>query len=122
MNGGELDGNTGVIKEQYVEKTVLTLPEPTREGYEFLYWKGSKYNAGDKYKVTEDHTFVAQWKQENSDDPSKDGNGSGNGDSSKSGNGTNTGDSANILLWLTLLTASLLGAIAVVLFRRKKLM
>lgn len=24
MNGGELDGNTGVIKEQYVEKTVLT--------------------------------------------------------------------------------------------------
>ena len=110
MNGGELDGNTGVIKEQYVEKTVLTLPEPTREGYEFLYWKGSKYNAGDKYKVTEDHTFVAQWKKE------------GSGDSSKSGNGTNTGDSANILLWLTLLTASLLGAIAVVLFRRKKLM
>ncbi len=122
LNGGELDGNTGVVKEQYVEKTVLTLPKPTREGYEFLYWKGSKYKAGDKYKVTEDHTFVAQWKQENSDDPSKDGNGSGNGDSSKSGNGTNTGDSANILLWLTLLTASLLGAIAVVLFRRKRLM
>lgn len=115
MNGGELDGNTGVIKEQYVEKTVLTLPEPTREGYEFLYWKGSKYKAGYKYKITEDHTFVAQWKKEGSGDSSKsDG-------SSKSGNGTNTGDSANILLWLTLLTASLLGAIAVVLFRRKRL-
>ena len=116
LNGGELDGNTGVIKEQYVEKTVLTLPEPTREGYEFLYWKGSKYKAGYKYKITEDHTFVAQWKKEGAGDSSKsDG-------SSKSGNGTNTGDSANILLWLTLLTASLLGAIAVVLFRRKKLM
>ena len=36
---------------------------PVREGYEFLYWKGSKYLPGDKYLAFEDHTFVAQWKK-----------------------------------------------------------
>ena len=36
---------------------------PEREGYEFLYWKGSEYQPGEKYKAVEDHTFVAQWKK-----------------------------------------------------------
>jgi len=32
-----------------------------RSGYDFRYWKGSNYDPGDRYTVTGDHTFVAQW-------------------------------------------------------------
>ena len=40
----------------------ITIPDgPVRDGYKFLYWKGSEYYPGDKYKVIEDHTFEAQW-------------------------------------------------------------
>lgn len=42
---------------------VNIIDAPVREGYEFLYWKGSKYQPGDKYLAFEDHTFVAQWKK-----------------------------------------------------------
>ena len=63
LGGGTLNGKTGVITETYDEDTVLTLPKPYRDGYTFEYWEGSKYYAGDKYKVTENHTFKAIWKK-----------------------------------------------------------
>ena len=34
------------------------MPEPSREGYIFKYWKGSRYKAGQEYKVTEDKPVV----------------------------------------------------------------
>ena len=33
-----------------------------REGYLFVSWRGSDYQPGDPYTVTEDHTFTAQWR------------------------------------------------------------
>ena len=62
LNGGTLDGKTGVVTLQIEEGTVITLPKPAREGYSFDYWQGSRYEAGASYTVTGDHTFTAQWK------------------------------------------------------------
>lgn len=59
LNGGHLDGRSGVISEEYYEGDVITMPGPARKGYTFRYWKGSRYEAGQKYTVTEDHTFTA---------------------------------------------------------------
>ena len=64
LNGGTLDGKTGVITVEAEEGTTITIPgAPTREGYTFTYWKGSKYYPGDKYTVEGDHTFTAEWEQ-----------------------------------------------------------
>ena len=62
LNGGTLDGKTGTVVLKVEEGTVITLPAPTREGYTFDYWQGSRYEAGASYTVEGDHTFTAQWK------------------------------------------------------------
>ena len=63
-NGGTLNGSTepSVETHDYGEEIKIS-PAPSREGYTFLYWKGSEYQPGDSYTVTEDHTFVAQWEK-----------------------------------------------------------
>jgi LPXTG-motif cell wall-anchored protein len=43
--------------------STITLPKPSRKGYAFDYWKGSRYEAGASYKVEGDHTLTAQWKK-----------------------------------------------------------
>ena len=62
-NGGKWTDND-IVK--YVEAkrgdNITILKAPTREGYVFDYWKGSKYQPGDTYNVQGSHTFVAQWK------------------------------------------------------------
>lgn len=85
LNGGTYKGKTGTVEMTCTYGDVITLPKPERKGYTFDYWKGSRYHAGDKYTVGEDHTFTAQWKE--------------NG-------GTDTGDDMNLLFWLILLTAA----------------
>lgn len=56
------DGTTEPVVLEVEEGTELTIPEgPVKEGYTFLYWKGSKFYPGDSYKVTENHDFVAIW-------------------------------------------------------------
>ena len=40
------------------------LEAPVRDGYKFLFWKGSEYQPGDKYTVEGEHAFVAQWEKE----------------------------------------------------------
>ena len=97
LNGGELNGVTGIITEEYYEGTVITLPKPSRKGYKFNYWKGSKYKAGDKYTVKENHTLVAQWNKKS---------GASDSDSDKSGKGTRTGDDTPLLLYVMLLITS----------------
>ena len=65
-NGGKwADGTTTPKTYTVKEGTYFTLPEaPIRDGYTFRYWKGSRYNPGDKYKVTAaDHTFTAVWEK-----------------------------------------------------------
>lgn len=63
LNGGTLDGKTGIVSLSIEEGTVITLPLPERDGYIFDYWQGSRYAAGQSYTVEKDHTFTAQWKK-----------------------------------------------------------
>ena len=63
-NGGTLDGSTKPVSISCVAGEKITIREaPVRSGYKFLYWKGSEYQPGDAYTVTEDHTFTAQWEE-----------------------------------------------------------
>ena len=79
---------------------------PTRKGYIFNYWKGSKYHPGDKYTVSEDHTLTAVWKKDN-------GNGNGNGKG-----GPATGDTG-VMPWLLLMLGSLASLTGLVMKRRR---
>lgn len=96
LNGGSLNGKTGTVTVTCKYGDTITLPKPTREGYTFDYWKGSKYHAGDQYKVTEDHTFTAVW---------------------QSGEAP-TGDHTNLSLCLLLLLSSGIVLLAVLVKRR----
>ena len=81
LNGGILDGRTGIVTVSVEEGKTITLPEPALSGYTFDYWEGSRHEAGESYKVTGDHTFTAQWKKNSgSEDPDgNDGTGTQNG-------------------------------------------
>ena len=69
-NGGTLNGSTEPVSSEYEENETITIREaPVREGYSFLYWKGSEYHPGDEYTVTDDHTFTAQWEKDIPDPP-----------------------------------------------------
>ncbi|MBR4462926.1 MAG: carbohydrate-binding domain-containing protein [Erysipelotrichaceae bacterium] len=61
----DLDGGTYQGKSTYTleceEGTVIEMPEPSKDGYTFAYWQGSKYYAGDSYTVTGNHEFKAIW-------------------------------------------------------------
>ena len=95
--------------------------EPVREGYEFLYWKGSKYQPGDSYTVEGDHTFTAIWLAESEDDPDKPDkpDNPSNPDKPKKQHGVNTGDDSGIMGFLGIFGASVLGFFAL-LFRRRR--
>ena len=57
------DGSEADIVEIYDFGTEISIHKaPVRKGYTFDYWKGSEYHPDDAYTVTEDHTFIAQWK------------------------------------------------------------
>ena len=113
LNGGTLNGKTGRITESYNSGSRIIMPEPSRAGYTFDYWKGSRYNAGQEYKVTEDHLFVAQWKKSTT-------TGTDDDDESNTGRGTRTGDDSSIFLWFTLMTLSLIALVSIVMYRRKE--
>ena len=126
LNGGEYNGSKANIVEEYQVDTVIKVHDaPVREGYEFQYWQGSKYDPGDSYKVTEDHTLTAQWEKvsdENGSGKSGDGNnqnGSRNDDSGR-GNGSSTGDSTHILMWAAVMLAAMLGFIGAAIRRRTR--
>ncbi|MSD05214.1 MULTISPECIES: InlB B-repeat-containing protein, partial [unclassified Eubacterium (in: firmicutes)] len=110
LNGGTLNGKTGTVTLSVENGTTITLPAPTREGYTFDYWEGSRYNAGDSYTVNGDHTFTAQWKK-NSTTP-------GTGDPGKTS--PQTGDESNLALWFTMMIASLIAMVLVLLGIRKR--
>ena len=64
LTGGTLDGKTGKITIETNVGDVIRLPGvPSREGYTFLYWKGSEYEADAEYTVEGDHTFTAVWEE-----------------------------------------------------------
>lgn len=106
LNGGTWEGMTGIVTMDVENGTIITLPEPARDGYTFDYWEGSRYNAGDKYTVTADHTFKAVWKTADK------------GGSSKKG--VKTGDGNRLGAWIVLLAAALAGTAGMVFARKKK--
>ena len=110
LNGGTLNGKTGTVTIQAENGTTITLPAPTREGYTFDYWEGSRYNAGDSYTVNGDHTFTAQWKK-NSTTP-------GTSDPGKTS--PKTGDESNLALWSSLMFLSVAAMIVLLLYARKR--
>ena len=64
LNGGTYQGSSDNIVEHHNRGDEIEIhPASVREGYNFLYWKGSEYQPGDKYTVDDDHVFVAQWEQ-----------------------------------------------------------
>ena len=69
-NGGTYEGSADPTSETHDYGDVITMKAPERDGYTFLYWKGSEYYVGDEYTVTEDHTFVAQWEKSEEPKPS----------------------------------------------------
>ena len=119
LNGGTLNGKTGKVTVTAANGTVITLPAPARDGYTFDYWEGSKYYAGDKYTVTEDHTLKAIWKT--ADNGGGSGSGSGS-DSGKNGgkNGAKTGDDNALAAWIVLLLASLTGTAGMAFARKRR--
>ena len=71
LDGGTYNGSdTLVITSEYGR--VVTLPAPTKEGFEFDYWESSKYNAGDEYTVSGEHSFKAVWKEAEKGDDKED--------------------------------------------------
>lgn len=63
-NSGNWNGDTAKRMQDFAKGDVFTLPEaPERDGYKFLYWKGSKYQPGDEYVVQGNHTFTAEWEK-----------------------------------------------------------
>ena len=61
LAGGTMEGQTGTVIVTAAYGDVITMPLPTREGYTFLYWQGSQYDAGAQYTVEGNHTFTAVW-------------------------------------------------------------
>ena len=113
-NGGVFRGSTDPTDIEYRYKDVIKIAEaPKRDGYTFLYWKGSEYQPGDPYTVWENHTFVAQWDkeetpiapEEDSDTPSKSG-------------GIGTGDPSHLNNYLVMLLSMII--LAALAFKREK--
>ena len=64
LGEGSLNGQTGTLIIKAYVGDVITIPAgPLREGYEFLYWEGSKYYPGDTYTVTGSHMFTAVYQK-----------------------------------------------------------
>lgn len=137
LNGGEYDGSTDDIVETHAAGETITIHEaPTRDGYEFLFWKGSEYQPGDSYTVEGDHTFVAQWKKTDTsdddadDDPDNDTDSDTDNDTGndtgkdkpgqdKSGKSPKTGDDFSIMMMLIAMAVSG-GALVFGIVRRRR--
>ena len=110
LGGGTLDGKTGSITVNANVGQKINLPgAPTKEGYKFLYWKGSEYAAGAEYTVEGDHVFTAEWEEVKKEPETKP-------DTSPK-----TGDNNNAGLWAALMGGSLLAVILLITAGRKYL-
>ena len=83
LDGGTYDGKTGSVIFEAEYGTLIKLPAPTKDGYEFDHWEGSRYEAGAEYEGADDHKFTAIWKKIDSssdDKKSEDSSTAGGGD------------------------------------------
>ena len=103
-NGGNWNGDTKAKIMKIKKGDYITLPQaPSKKGYTFLYWKGSNYKPGDKYKVEKDHTFVAEWKKNEIKVSAN------NNSKTKANNSPKTGVNSIAFVSLTLIIISSLG-------------
>ncbi len=73
LNGGKAGDNSKDVVKIFNYGDQFIVPEgPVREGWTFLYWKGSVYYPGDIFTVTENHTLTAVYKN-NTDNTIDDG-------------------------------------------------
>ncbi|MCR4722991.1 MAG: Cna B-type domain-containing protein [Eubacteriales bacterium] len=101
LNGGVYNGDTSDIVEEYPIGVTISIHEaPTREGFRFLYWKGSEYDPGDEYTVTEDHEFVAQWEEP----------------------APQTGEENRLLLWILIMAIAYIDLFSVMFIEKKRRM
>lgn len=133
LNGGSYQDSKSDILERYKAGAEISIHEaPVRDGYTFLYWKGSEYQPGDKYTVTEDHKFVAQWKKNtvpdnnddggdpDPDDPDKPDKPDSPDDPDSPHRGVRTGDESFVFLWSALSVSSLLMLVILLELRRRR--
>ena len=63
--GAWANGDTRRVYRRAVDSVITIESAPMREGYKFLYWKGSKFYPGESFVVPDGgHTFVAQWEKD----------------------------------------------------------
>ena len=110
LGGGTLNGKTGTYTMNCEYGAKINLPDaPTKEGYKFLYWKGSEYEAGAEYTVEGPHDFTAEWEEVKEEQETKQ-------DTSPK-----TGDNGNAGIWAAIMGGALLVIILLVLLGRKYL-
>ena len=110
----KIEGAEDKLIEAKIGETIEIPAAPVKDGYDFLYWEGSKYYPGDKYKVVGDHVFTAVFKKKATGNAGgststakkpakKPATNAGDGDNSNgssdtpsnTNSGTNTGNSSN---------------------------
>lgn len=111
--GGTLNGKTSpyTMTADY-DSTINLADAPTRDGYRFLYWKGSEYQAGASYTVKGDHTFTAVWEKEEDEEEKRPASGDdaeADHDHSGSYKSPKTADESRTELWILLVAAAGLG-------------
>ncbi len=63
--GAWANGETRRVYRRAVDSVISIESAPMREGYKFLYWKGSEFYPGDKYVVPAGgHVFTAMWEKD----------------------------------------------------------
>lgn len=63
LEGGTLNSQTGSVTMDVDDGTSIVFPKPTRDGYTFLYWQGSKFFVGDSLTIDKDRVFTAIWEK-----------------------------------------------------------
>ena len=109
LGGGTLNGKTGTYTMNCEYGAKINLPDaPTKEGYKFLYWKGSEYEAGAEYTVEGPHDFTAVWEAETKEE------------AKEQETSPKTGDSNQMMLWIALMAVALAGGIGILIMIYKR--
>ena len=116
LDGGSYNGQIGTITEVYDYGTAIKLlGTPTREGYRFLYWRGSQYDAGADYTVEGDHLFTAVWEKISGGSDANDSHVPKTAAKASPA----TGDESELALWISIMAAAVLALVYTFVRRRE---